>query len=403
MAQFITEREQMKKMLLSLVVIFLVLGLSLYAAAPHAPATPKTVASKAELDNYLNDLVSSGNPPGMSLVVIKDGQVAYSNAFGLADGPRGIEATPETVYHWWSMTKIPTAIAILQLQEQGKLSLNDEVTRYLPWFQVNYPSTTSAPITIRDLLQHTSGLPESMPSMIGWIHYTDEAYDQTEVLKEHLPEFNTLKFEPGTKAVYGNPNYMTLGVIIEAVSGQSYESYVTEHILQPLGMSRTGFVYSTAMAEHEAAGTLPVVHFYTPLLPTLLDTKALIRERDGKLLWMNRNYIDATPSTGLIGSAQDVGKLMLAYLKQGTLNGQTILHPDSIALLTETAPIDGRGLGWAIGDANGHRYLEHMGGGPGFATTMRIYPDLNLGIAILSNGTDLDRAGLADLLGTMDW
>jgi D-alanyl-D-alanine carboxypeptidase len=393
----------MKKMLLSLVIVFLILGLGLYASAPHVPAAPKTVASKAELENYLNRLVSSGNPPGLSLVVVKNGQVAYTNAFGLADGPRGIKAVPQTVYHWWSMTKIPTAIAVMQLQEQEKLSLEQDVTAYLPWFRVNDPSGTSTPITIRDLLQHTSGLPDTAPAMIGWVHYTDEIYNQTEVLKKYLPEFDTLKFEPGTWAVYSNLNYIVLGAVIEAVTGQTYESYITEHILQPLGMTQTGFVYSPAMAEHEAAGTLPVVHMYTPLLPTMLDTKALIRERHGNLFWLNRLYIDATPSTGLIGPAADVARLMLAFLNQGTLEGQTILEADSITRLTDTAPIDGRGLGWAVGEMDGQRYLEHMGGGPGFATTMRVYPDTGLGIAILSNGTDLDRAGLADLLGRMDW
>lgn len=114
-------------------------------------------------------------------------------------------------------------------------------------------------------------------------------------------------------------------------------------------------------------------------------------------------YIDATPSTGLIGPAPDAAKLMMAYLNRGTLNGELILLPESITMLTETPPIDGRGLGWAIGESNGERYLEHGGGGPGFTTIMRLYPDDKLGIAILSNGTDLDRAGLADLLKSLNW
>jgi D-alanyl-D-alanine carboxypeptidase len=191
--------------------------------------------------------------------------------------------------------------------------------------------------------------------------------------------------------------------VIEAVSGQSYESFIMENILQPLGMSQTGFVVSPPMAEHEAAGTLAIVHPYTPLLPTLLDPKALVRERGGKLFWLNRFYIDATPSTGLIGSAPDVARFMLGYLNHGTLDGRAILRPHSISILTDTPPVDGRGLGWAVGEKDGERYLEHMGGGAGFATTMRIYPDSDLGIAILSNGTDLDRTGLADLLHSLDW
>jgi CubicO group peptidase (beta-lactamase class C family) len=80
-----------------------------------------------------------------------------------------------------------------------------------------------------------------------------------------------------------------------------------------------------------------------------------------------------------------------------------VLTPESIALLTDTLPIDGRGLGWAVHEVDGESYLEHMGGGAGFATNMRIYPEAGLGIVILANGTDLDRSGLADLLRSLDW
>jgi len=379
---------------ISLLLIILVL----YISAPHVPSAPKEVESVIELETYLNQLTASGNPPGLSIVIVKDGEIVYNSAFGLADGPRNIKATPETVYHWWSMTKIPTAIAIMQLQEQGKLTLDDEVTKHLPWFEVKYPSSTSLTITIRHLLQHTAGLKNPIPAMIGWVHYDDTTPNQTDVLKKYLSEFKSLEFEPGTKAVYSNSNYMVLGAIIEAASGQTYETYITENILQPLGMTQTSFVYLPSMAEHEAAGSLPVIHFFTPLLPTLLDTNTLVRERGGKLLWLKRIYIEATPPTGLIGSAPDVAKLMMAYLNRGTLNGQSILSPQSISTLTNTLPINGRGLGWAVGDSDGELYLEHGGGGPGFATTMRLYPESGIGIVILTNGTDLDRDGLADLL-----
>jgi CubicO group peptidase (beta-lactamase class C family) len=268
---------------------------------------------------------------------------------------------------------------------------------------VKGPSGDSPAITIRQLLQHSSGLPDPIPAMIGWVHYRNQTFDQTDVLKKYMPEFNTLKFEPGTQAVYSNLNYMVLGAVIEAASGQSYEAYISEHILQPLGMSQTSFVYSPSMADHEAAGTLPVVHMYTPLLPTLLDPPALVRERSGKLLWLNQFSIEATPSTGLIGPATDAAKFMLMYINHGTLKGETVLTPGSIALLSDTQAIDGRGLGWAVHEVNGERYLEHMGGGAGFATTMRIYPEAGLGIVLLANGTDLDRSGLADLLRSLDW
>ena len=263
--------------------VFLFLAISsLYSLAPHPPKVPDQVNDVHELDAFFDKLVASGSPPGLSTAVVKDDRLVYNRAFGYSDGPRSIKAVPETVYHWWSMTKIPTAVAILQLREQCKLNLDDPVTRHLPWFNVNYPSDGSPVVTIRHLLQHSSGLPDTMPSMISWIHYDDAPRDQTRLVKTWLPEFNTLKFTPGTNALYSNFNYMVLGAIIESASGQSYEEYIIMHIMQPLRMSQTGFVYSSSMARHEAAGTLPVIHYYTPLLPLLIDTKAIVYERLGK-------------------------------------------------------------------------------------------------------------------------
>jgi len=390
-------------MFLIILAILIILGTGLFAFAPHPPAAPKQVRNVPEMETYLDQLVESGNPPGLSIVVVKDGRIVYNCAFGYADKPRGEKSTPETVYHWWSMTKISTAIAVMQLQQQGKLSLDDAVTKYLPWFEVKYPSNKASGITVRNLLQHSSGLPDTVPAMIGWVHYDDATRNQTEIVKNHLPKYNTLKFEPGEKAAYSNFNYMVLGAIIESVTGQSYEKYITNNLLGPLDMHQTSFVYTPEMAEHEAAGTLPVVHFYTPLLPTLLDPGALVRERQGKLLWLNRVYIDATPSTGLIGSAPDVARLMMAYLNDGILDGNRILDPESVTTLTETASIDGYGLGWFKGEFNNSRFLEHAGGGPGFATIMRLYPERGLGITVLANGTDLDRQGLVELLSQLYW
>jgi len=391
--------KRWQKMTWTIVVILLLLGAGLYAFAPHPPATPKLVKDQAELEAYLNRLVETGSPPGLSAVVVKDGQMVYNRAFGYADGPNQIIATPETVYHWWSMTKIPTAIAILQLQEKGLLHIDDAVNMHLPWFEVIYPAADSPVISIRHLLQHSSGLPDTIPAMIGWVHSDDNGRDQTELVKKFLPEYKKLNFRPGEKAVYSNFNYMVLGAIIEAVAGQSYESYIVENILQPLDMAQSDFVYSPGMTEHEAIGTLPVVHFYTPLMPALLDTKAVIRERQGNMFWFKRVYIDATPSTGLIGPASDVAKLMLAYLN----GGDALLSPASLTLMTQTAPIDGHGLGWFVSRDLNNFYLEHTGGGPGFATFMRVYPERGLGIALLANGTDLDYAGLANLMAAIDW
>ena len=391
--------KKWQKMFWIIIIILLLLITGLYTFAPHPPATPKMVKSQAELETYLKKLVESGSPPGLSVVIVKDNETVYSRAFGYADGPNRIIATPETVYHWWSMTKIPTAIAILQLQEKGLLNIEDAVSEHLPWFEVTYPSTDSPVVSIRHLLQHSSGLPDPIPAMIGWVHNDDNGRNQTDLVKKFLPEYKKLNFKPGEKAVYSNFNYMVLGAIIESVSGQSYESYIKENILQPLGMTQTDFVYSASMSTHEAIGTLPVIHFYTPLMPALLDTNTIIREQQGKYFWFKRVYIDVTPSTGLIGSAPDVARLMLAYLN----DGDKILSPASVAMMTNTVPLNRHGLGWFVNQDANNFYLEHTGGGPGFATFMRIYPEKNLGISLLANGTDLDYAGLANLLASIEW
>jgi CubicO group peptidase (beta-lactamase class C family) len=247
------------------------------------------------------------------------------------------------------------------------------------------------------------------------VHYDEGGRNQTELVQRHLPHFNKLSFAPGEKAIYSNLNYMVLGAVIEAVSGQSYETFITENILQPLRMDQSGFVYTPAMAADEAAGTLPVVHFYTPLLPFLLDARQLIREQQGGFFWLHRLYIDVTPSTGLIGPASDVARLMLAYLNGGELDGVRILSAQSVALMTDAGHTAGdgpnmaaysggqHGLGWyVIPEGQGQR-LQHHGGGPGFATTLRLYPAQGLGIVILANGTDLDRDGIADRLAQIDW
>ena len=136
-------------MLPGLVILLLVIGIALYAFAPHAPVTPERVDDVAESESYLNRLVASGNPPGLSLVV-KNGHIVYNNAFGFADGPGDVKTEINTGYHWWSMTKIPTAIAVMQLQEQGKFDLDDSVTDRILSENSNFGSTGDV---VRKLLQ----------------------------------------------------------------------------------------------------------------------------------------------------------------------------------------------------------------------------------------------------------
>ena len=119
-------RKKAGIILLAITVLALIL---VYAARPKIPQPPDSVKNVAELDAYLEKLVNSGTPQGLSMAVVKNNSIVYSKGFGWADAPRKIPASPQTVYHWWSITKIPTAMAVLQLQEQGKLQLDDSVSK----------------------------------------------------------------------------------------------------------------------------------------------------------------------------------------------------------------------------------------------------------------------------------
>ena len=166
--------------------IFTLLAIVLvYAAWPKIPEPPESVNNVAELDAYLEKLVTSGSPQGLSMLIVKNDSIVYSKGFGWADGPRKIKATPQTVYHWWSITKIPTAIAILQLQEQGKLQLDDPISKYLSFFKVKYSSDKSSAITIRQLLNHSSGIPDASGfDLMKWIHQDGEPHlNQTNLIE----------------------------------------------------------------------------------------------------------------------------------------------------------------------------------------------------------------------------
>ena len=193
-----------------LILVLAAAGLA-FLFAPHPPAFPQSLTTVSELDAYFEALAQSGNPPSVAAVVVKNGAVVYANGFGLANPETGAGATPETVYHWWSMTKLATAVAIMGLAEQGAFGLNDPVTQYLPFFDVAYDGQQRTDITIRQLLTHTSGLPDIVPAIIGWVHYDDRPVDQTALLKAELPEYRQLAFAPGAQASYTNLGYLVLG------------------------------------------------------------------------------------------------------------------------------------------------------------------------------------------------
>jgi CubicO group peptidase (beta-lactamase class C family) len=393
--------------------ISLTIVIALFNSCASVPQPPENVKNISEFESYVNKVVERGTPPGMSLAVIKNDSIVYSKGFGWADEPREIRATGKTVYHWWSCTKIATAIAILQLQERGKLSLHDPVVRYLPFFQLKYPSDTSKQVTILNLLNHSSGLPNpSGLTFMRWIHHEeDPPVQQTDFIKKVLPDYSDLKFELGERAEYSNIGYMVLGAIIEKVSGIAYEEYIRQNILQPLGMNHTDFVYTKAMEPDEAAGAHPMFTWMSLLLPIVAGS--YIRELDDGHIWMERVYTDQTPSTALIGSVTDAARLVAAYLNGGVLDGQRILSRESIAAMTYDGQIritnedslnyHRQGICWQVYGKSGRWVLTHDGGGPGFSTKIQLYPDEHLGFVLFTNDVTCEPWRIINLAATLNW
>jgi CubicO group peptidase (beta-lactamase class C family) len=406
-------------------VLVVVFGVGNLTLRPRPLKPPETVSSLAELEAYLDNLTghNSDSPPGVSVVVVKGGQIVYQKGFGMADAPQNIPATADTVYNTWSMVKVMTAAAVLQLQERGLLNIDDPVAEYLPFFKVEYPSENSETVTIRHLMNHSSGLSNNIPEVLRWIHFHgDPEWNQTELIKAKLPDYTELAYDPGSQAIYTNVGYMVLAAVIEAVSGRTYQQYMIDHIFNPLGMSDTSWTYTEETMDREAAGSSPTVDFQALLLPLLLDgdqMDALVRERTHGVTWFNRVYTDQKGPTGPISTAADMSRFVMAILNKGELNGRRILSEESVALmLNEHHVLPGdspearsyknyrqmyHGLGWYVLKDPVLVFVAHGGGGPGFSSDMRLYPDRELGMVIIANGTYFLKREINDLIASLDW
>jgi CubicO group peptidase (beta-lactamase class C family) len=235
--------------------------------------------------------------------------------------------------------------------------------------------------------------------------------NQTAFVKKVLPDYSRLRFEPGARAEYSNLGYMVLGAIIESVAGTSYEDYIRRHILHPLRMNNTDFVYTRAMEPEEAAGAHPQWNVLTPLLSFI--AASYIREVVDGHIWMERVYTDQTPPSGLIGSVTDASRLVAAYLNGGLLDDQRILSEESVAAMTREGQISGRsddslnyrrqGIGWQVYGNAGRWVLTHDGGGPGFSTKIQLYPDEHLGFVLFTNDATCEVWKIVKLASLLKW
>ncbi len=339
-------------------------------------------AVQAVLDELTGDRV-----PGLSAVVMRGNEVLWAGAAGYADLERREPARPDTVYLWFSMTKIATATAVVQLAERGRLGLDEPVTAYLPEL------TSEPPITIRNLLEHGSGLPNPIP--VRWVHPASEPGPPSREFALRILERGRRK-RAGVAARYSNPGYLALGEVVAAAAGESYEDYVRRNLLEPLGMAHTDFAYSDALAPHAATGYQLRRSALTPLFRLMLP-RGIVGPTSGRFLSFNRFCVDGASYGGLIGSAQDAARFLALHAG----GGGKVLSLEGVRSMQQLA-MHGRkldvGLGWfrRHGDRDlGAPYVEHLGGGGGFFNMMRLFTESGLGVIVMGNATSYDHQRVA--------
>lgn len=338
----------------------------------------------------------AGPVPGVSVVVVgRDGVIEPACA-GVADLTERRPATPDTVYLWFSMTKIVTATAVMQLAERGELRLDDPVERHLPWFPRPRPGRPA--VRIRHLLSHSAGLANPVP--VRWVHPADQpGRDPHEFARRLLARHHRLRGRAGERAAYSNLGYIALGELIAAVAGQSFEDYVRAEILAPLSMRNTGFGYGELAGRDAATGYQPRRSMITPLFRLMLP-EGIIGERSGRFLALHRFLVDGPAYGGLLGSAADAARFMAAHLNQGEFEGGRLLSPSSVRAM-QTVQARGRkldvGYGWFRRGAErrGATHWEHLGGGGGFWSMMRVYPERGVAVLSMGNSTRYDHAAIA--------
>lgn len=343
-----------------------------------------TEGRSEKLGKYLDSQLDRSAFPGIQYVVVDRDQVLFNYAGGWADIKERRPMNPTTTMMACSMTKTLTAIAILQLVEDGEIDLDEKLDHYIDF------SPYGEEITIRQLLNHTSGTPNPIP--LKWAHLveTHPDYNEADELQRVLTEHPDLEFVPGEKYLYSNISYWLLGMVIEKTSGEPYTEYLINEVVRPLGLSDMELGFRIASEDNHSKGYLARWSFLNLIKGFVVDRK-IVGGNEGRWLHINNLYLNGPSFGGLIGSAQAFGRFL-----QDQLMDESVLYGSSMEKHLYNQQVDRQNepvkmtLGWHIGDSDGARYYFKEGGGAGFHSEMRIYPDRNLASVIVVNRTNFD-------------
>ena len=312
-----------------------------------------------KLDQYLSEFQINKNVASISAGVLHKGKIAWLNAKGYADLSHQIPAAPKTIYRIASISKVITAVAVMQLWEKGKLNLDADAIRYIPYFPKK-----KWKFTVRQILQHTAGLRSYKPGEFNSTVYYPTTRDAVNILSD-----DPLAYKPGTKFLYTTLGYNLLASIIENVSGMKFIDYLIKYIFEPAEMNSTFAEYQREIILNKAVG---------------YDKNKLRKIENAPLADLSIKFAGG----GLVSTAQDILKFAHCLL-----NGKLLKHATLDSMLVQTRLSNGRimesGLGFEIKtDAYGKKFFGHYGFGTGFISLLAIYPNDSTAVVDLINTDD---------------
>jgi CubicO group peptidase (beta-lactamase class C family) len=338
----------------------------------------KPAQAPPDLDATVARVMDTFEVPGIGLAIVKDGQVVVAKGYGVRRLGEPGSVDGQTLFGIASNTKVFTATALGLLVEEGKIAWDAPVIDYLPWFQMWDPYVTRE-LTIRDLLVHRSGLGLGAGDLLWWPPST---YARKEIIRR-------LRFiKPATSFrsayAYDNVLYLIAGEVIETVSGATWEDFVAQRILKKVGMATSDVRYSATANKGNVAGTHARVEGVVRLVKPMASD-------------------NTNPAGGINSNAEDMAKWLLVLLNEGRLRDGSRLFNEKTAreLVSLVTPVpiptqppelaglkanfQGYALGLNVHDYQGKKVVTHTGGLPGYVSKVTLLPELNLGIAVLTN------------------
>ena len=331
------------------------------------PALAQPPAKYAEAIRAIEALVErerrDAGIPGLSVALVEDQTVLWARGFGHADLGRSRPATADTVYRVGSVSKLFTDLAVVQLAEEGKIDIDAPVTRYLPDFKPDNP--TGKPITLRQLMSHRSGLIRE-PPVGSYFDPDPPSLEKTVASLNGLP----LVYEPGKRIKYSNAAIAAVGLVVERVDGRPFAKAVRERALRPLGMTASDFEPTAAVKKDLAEALMWTYHGRAFPAPTF--------------------ELGEAPAGCMYSTVTDLSRFLSAVFAGGRCPTGAIVKEATLrAMLTpqfdKPDAKDGFGLGFMLGELDGHKRVGHGGAIYGFSTELAFLPDEKLGVVVIAN------------------